>query len=187
MLITAIGGYSDATQAAICISENRQTQIMFSGSRPKFLPTIQKPKQTNWNYYGGELLTEKKRTALVVDDGAMSRRVCSTVLRELGYEVDYSDNGRDAVDRICPVNPATEDEILEKNYDVIIMDCFMSVIDGLDTVAALRLGGFTGSIIGLSYDTLDDYSKRFRYLSVLLVYSAYCVLYTILCNISVKY
>lgn len=132
-------------------------------------------------------MTEKKRTALVVDDGAMSRRVCSTVLRELGYEVDYSDNGRDAVDRICPVNPATEDEILEKNYDVIIMDCFMSVIDGLDTVAALRLGGFTGAIIGLSYDTLDDYSKRFRYVSILLVYSAYSVLYTIPCNLYVKY
>jgi CheY-like chemotaxis protein len=141
---------------------------MFSKAPPKFLPTIQKQKH-DWNYYHGGLLTERKRTALVVDDGAMSRRVCSTVLLELGYEVDFSDNGRNAVDRICPVNPSTEDEVLEKTYDVIIMDCFMSVIDGLDTVAALRLGGYTGAIVGLSYDTLDDYSKRFRY-------SAYCLL-----------
>lgn len=97
-----------------------------------------------------------------MDDGAFCRKVCSAVLRELGYEVDYSDNGRDALDRISPVNPATEEDVAERIYDVILMDCFMSEIDGIDTVAALRLGGYTGSIIGLSYDTLDAHSKRFR-------------------------
>jgi hypothetical protein len=44
-----------------------------------------------------------------------------------------------------------------------MMDNFMPNMDGSDAVTLLRLNGYTGTIIGLTYDIFDEPSKLFRY------------------------
>ena len=47
-------------------------------------------------------------------------------------------------------------------YDIVMMDNFMPVMDGSDAVTLLRLNGYMGTIIGLTYDIFDEPSKLFR-------------------------
>ncbi len=68
-------------------------------------------------------------TALVVDDSAVDRRLVGGLLeKELGWHVEYAENGTDALARIqsTPV-------------DVVITDMQMPEMDGLNLVQAIRI------------------------------------------------
>jgi two-component system, chemotaxis family, chemotaxis protein CheY len=67
------------------------------------------------------------RTALVVDDSRMIRKVSRRFLEELGYEVGEAENGREALDRCKAAMPG-----------LILLDWNMPVMSGIEVVAALR-------------------------------------------------
>jgi CheY-like chemotaxis protein len=64
---------------------------------------------------------------LVVDDEPEIRDFCALTLREAGHHVVLADNGQMALDihRIAP-------------QDVVLLDMFMPIKDGLETLTALR-------------------------------------------------
>ena len=64
---------------------------------------------------------------LLVEDNAVNREVGSAMLLNFGCQVDTSNNGREGLDA------------LERTtYDVVLMDCMMPVLDGLEATAELR-------------------------------------------------
>jgi two-component system sensor histidine kinase BarA len=64
---------------------------------------------------------------LVADDNAVNREVVSEVLRQLKVEFDTAENGAEAV------------TLWRKNaYDVVLMDCSMPVMDGLEATRLIR-------------------------------------------------
>src|SRR6476619_738623 len=69
-----------------------------------------------------------KPTVLVVDDEAGVRSALSGVLRDEGYAVDVVDSGEACLDRAT-----------RAAYDVIVLDIWLPGIDGLATLARLRL------------------------------------------------
>ena len=102
---------------------------------------------------------ERSLNALVVDDSAICRNACGTMLEELGYQVSYSSTGREAIERIFR---GCSDTGGVNSYDVLLIADSMAVMDGTDTVRSLRLNGYAGTIVGLTYNMLDRPSKLFR-------------------------
>jgi CheY-like chemotaxis protein len=64
---------------------------------------------------------------LVVEDNPVNQAVARRLLQKMGHEVDVANNGQEAVDAVS-----------SGNYDVILMDCQMPVVDGYAATAAIR-------------------------------------------------
>ena len=76
---------------------------------------------------------------LVVDDEPEIRDFCAVALREAGHHVVLADNGQSAID-IHRIKP----------QDVVLLDMFMPIKDGLETLAALRQSRPAPKIIAVS-------------------------------------
>jgi CheY-like chemotaxis protein len=66
-------------------------------------------------------------SVLVAEDHAVNREVAVRLLEHLGCEVQVADNGRKA-----------REATLERNFDLIFMDCQMPEMDGFEATRAIR-------------------------------------------------
>jgi signal transduction histidine kinase/CheY-like chemotaxis protein len=71
--------------------------------------------------------TPTRRRALVVEDDATNQRVAVKMLEKLGWQVDVSGNGREALELVRQLP-----------YDVILLDCRMPVMNGFELARAVR-------------------------------------------------
>mgnify|MGYP003635445662 FL=1 len=87
---------------------------------------------------------------LLAEDNAVNQKVATQMLAHLGCIVTVANNGREAVDRSAVAE-----------FDLILMDCHMPVLDGLDACREIRrreqqqdLPGVP--IVALSADVMSD-------------------------------
>ncbi|PRY53628.1 response regulator receiver domain-containing protein [Arcticibacter pallidicorallinus] len=64
---------------------------------------------------------------LVVDDNEINRYVTNKILTQCGFEVDLAEDGQIAVDKVAT-----------KQYDLILMDLHMPILDGLKATEIIR-------------------------------------------------
>jgi CheY-like chemotaxis protein len=74
-----------------------------------------------------EALAPSRRRALVVEDDTTNQRVAVKMLEKLGWRVDVSGNGREALDLVRQLP-----------YDVILLDCRMPYMNGFEFARAVR-------------------------------------------------
>lgn len=79
-----------------------------------------------------ELITARLKTyselnVLVVEDNAINQEVALGMLGKIGFNGDVADNGQEGVDAIA-----------NGNFDLILMDCQMPVLDGYEATKAIR-------------------------------------------------
>ena len=64
---------------------------------------------------------------LIVDDTAFNVLAIQQVLEKEGFKTEYSSNGKDAIEKIRA-----------KEYDLVLMDCEMPIMDGWETTKSLK-------------------------------------------------
>lgn len=70
---------------------------------------------------------QKKRKILIVEDELYIRELYARALRQEGYEVEESDNGEDALNKIK-----------ENEYDLILLDIMIPKLNGLQVLENLK-------------------------------------------------
>jgi CheY-like chemotaxis protein/tRNA A-37 threonylcarbamoyl transferase component Bud32 len=88
---------------------------------------------------------------LVVDDVADNRAVLERRLEREGHIVECAGNGREALD-----------QILERRYDLILLDIMMPEVDGFEVLRRLKLSADTRDIPVIMISALDDLDSVVR-------------------------
>jgi CheY-like chemotaxis protein len=83
---------------------------------------------------------------LVVEDNAINKRLAVRLLAKLGYNAEAVDDGQQAVDRV-----------LNETFSLVLMDCQMPVLDGLEATREIRRreAGRRTPIVALTAGALD--------------------------------
>lgn len=81
---------------------------------------------------------------LVVEDCPDAQRLCATILRLEGAEVFLECNGLAAVENV------KARQQLEKEFDTILMDLRMPLMDGGTAVKQLRANGYKGIVVAVT-------------------------------------
>lgn len=99
--------------------------------------------------------TRLRGKVLVVEDHPVNQSVASGMLRKLGLEWQIADNGALALERVR-----------EEDFDLVLMDCQMPVMDGYEATRAIRAlphrRGEQLPIVALSANSSAQDSERCR-------------------------
>ncbi|CAA0404957.1 unnamed protein product [Arabidopsis thaliana] len=96
-------------------------------------------------------LAESKLTALVVDDSFVNQTIHQKLLNRLGIKNDVVTNGKEAVDVYCSGG----------NYDLILMDMDMPIMNGIQATKRLREMGIESKIAGVTTRANEGEKKEF--------------------------
>jgi len=97
------------------------------GNSPTFL-TDKKQSQSSRVLAGPSQSNKKRqRTALIIDDSAVVRKMLAHVLKKLGMVVSQAVNGLEGLNKLKG-----------RPYDLVILDFLMPVMDGIDCVRQYR-------------------------------------------------
>jgi signal transduction histidine kinase/ActR/RegA family two-component response regulator len=93
-------------------------------------------------------------SVLVAEDNAVNQTIIQAMLRQLGHAVTVVANGREALDALA-----------QEEFDVVLMDCNMPELDGLETTRLLRAGArgvrdLRVPVIALTANAMDGDRER---------------------------
>lgn len=98
-------------------------------------------EESSWQFPEGRVL--------VVDDGAETRELLKVLLEEAGLTVDLAENGLSGVEMAGA-----------SQYDLILMDVHMPVMDGFTAVQTLRQQGLETPIIALTANAMKGFEQE---------------------------
>ncbi len=90
-----------------------------------------------------------KARVLVVDDGAENRELVRFLLEDVGLSVADAANGQEGLDKA-----------LAENFDLVLMDVQMPVMDGFTAVAKMRENGLQQPVIALTANAMKGFEKE---------------------------
>lgn len=110
---------------------NDQTQWI-SNQDCEQVETIEQSQPLNTNQF-------EQRHILLVDDGTTNRKLAGLILNRLGLTYEEACNGKEAIEKL-----------VAKDFDVVLMDISMPVMDGLTAAGLLREQGITTPMVALT-------------------------------------
>ena len=91
-------------------------------------------------------------SVLIVEDLPTNQFLATKMLERLGCTSALASNGQEAIDMIVGSG--------ERSFDVILMDCQMPVMDGIEATRVLRSKSIRLPIIALTANAFDDDRDR---------------------------
>ncbi len=95
----------------------------------------------------------KPMNMLVVDDAALNRKLLIRLLESNGHSCGQAENGQRLIETIQGSLTITEQKY---QYDCILVDYEMPVMNGPDAVKAIRRIGYTGFVVGVTGNLLPE-------------------------------
>jgi PAS domain S-box-containing protein len=80
---------------------------------------------------------------LLVEDSPDNQQLIAMFIRRTGASVDIAEDGQQGIDMA-----------MISDYDLILMDMQMPVLDGMEAIALLRDNGYTGPVVSLTANAL---------------------------------
>jgi signal transduction histidine kinase/CheY-like chemotaxis protein len=99
----------------------------------------------------GFMVPELCGELLLAEDGADNQRLLSAVLKQAGLGVTVVGNGREAVETA-----------LARDFDLVLMDIQMPVLDGVAATQILRDAGYAVPIVALTANVMKADVQRYR-------------------------
>ena len=84
-------------------------------------------------------------TLLIVDDHPINRALCESMLADVGCKLLFAENGIEAIMQVAKSSP-----------DLVLMDCHMPGMSGLEATRAMRASGFDKPIVAVSADVTTE-------------------------------
>lgn len=104
----------------------RSSELLATIAQSVGVDTGVSQKDTDNNIQKAELFA--KLNILVVEDNIVNQEVALGILDMLGFQADVADNGQEGLNKLH-----------ENDYDLVLMDCQMPVLDGYEATKKLRL------------------------------------------------
>jgi PAS domain S-box-containing protein len=130
-------------------SEWRENSSMPRGSTFKFTIPFNKEFNSLIKYIkmNNSANTPKgNQKVLVVEDDVVSRILLNEILKDLDMQITYARNGQEAVDALKA----------EPDFDLVLMDLKMPIMNGFEAVTIMRQMGFAKTIIAQTAYAGDD-------------------------------
>lgn len=93
--------------------------------------------------------SSKNRRVLLAEDNPTTQSLLTILLQQMGVELEIVDNGQKAIDFL-----------LNEQVDLILMDCHMPFMDGLEATAQLRAQGLSTPIVALTAYAREEDEQR---------------------------
>ena len=111
--------------------------------------------------YRSETATIKEETLeplsiLVVDDALMNRKLLIRLLQSNGHSCGEAENGQALIDSIHFSFFGSSAEFKAAQYDCILVDYEMPVMNGPEACKAIREMGYTGFVVGVTGNLLPE-------------------------------
>lgn len=95
---------------------------------------------------------QSRMKILLVEDSRVSQMVVLKQLKKLGYEAESAANGQEALGMMA-----------RSNYDIVLLDCQMPVLDGYETIGKIReLEGRSKHTVAIAITTNGTIENRER-------------------------
>lgn len=97
-----------------------------------------------------ELLT-KNINVLLVEDNELNQEVAKEIIESFGFIVDIAENGEKSIDKVS-----------NNDYDIVLMDMQMPVMDGISATKKIRndLGKIDIPIIAMTANAMEDDKEK---------------------------
>lgn len=109
------------------------------------------PRQANLLEAPGEAAGRLSGKVLIVEDNEDNQRLISMYARKAGAETTVAANGEAALERA-----------LGGDFDLVLMDMQMPVMDGVEATRALRDRGYRGPIVALTANAMKEAVEQCR-------------------------
>lgn len=88
---------------------------------------------------------------LLAEDAKDIQQLIKLLVEKSGIQITIVDNGQQAVD-----------QAMKEEFDLVLMDIQMPIMDGLTAIRTLREKGYTGALVCLSANAMDDDRRRVK-------------------------
>jgi signal transduction histidine kinase/CheY-like chemotaxis protein len=154
LLVTAYGNFMPTEQVSALAPLQQQARPLARNALYQTLRRVLQPETTMINGARIEALPHQRRgRVLLVEDNPVNQLVAKGMLGKLGCEVIVAAHGAEALD-----------QLEQSDFDLVLMDCNMPVMDGYEASRQIRRSGRWPQlpIVALTANAMSEERERCR-------------------------